>query len=133
MKRSLLMNSDTLICIWILVFPFSVIEFSTPQKWRILLYFSSIHNYWPPSTWNTLAHSSWGEMERCEKRPSQPLKMRKKKISSNKKTKCVTDFYRQLGLRVWRIILITWRAHKRQTFTLISMKLMWILKFFVYT
>ena len=35
--------------------------------------------------------------------------------------------YWQLGLRVWRIILvITWGAHKRQTFTLISIKLIWI-------
>ena len=42
-------------------------------------------------------------------------------------------FYWQLCLRVWRIILvITWCAHKRQTFTLISIKFMWILKFFVY-
>ena len=56
--------------------------------------------------------------------------MRKKKIIWNIKTKCVTDFYWQLGLRAWRIILvITWGAHKRQMFTLISIKLMWILKF----
>ena len=49
------------------------------------------------------------------------------------KTNCVTDFYWQLGLRVWSIILeITWWAHKRQTFTLILIKFMWILKFFVY-
>ena len=37
----------------------------------------------------------------------------------------------QLGFRVWRIILvITWWAHKRQTFTIILIKIMWILKFF---
>ena len=42
-------------------------------------------------------------------------------------------FYWQLGLRVWRIILvISWWAHKRQTFTLISMKLMWYLTFFLH-
>ena len=28
------MNSDTLICIWIMVFPISIIEVSTPRKWR---------------------------------------------------------------------------------------------------
>ena len=40
--------------------------------------------------------------------------------------------YWNLGLRVWRIILvITWGAHKRQTFTLTSTKLMWI--FFLFT
>ena len=39
--------------------------------------------------------------------------------------------YWQLGLRVWRIILdITWWEHKRQTFTFISLKLIWILKYF---
>ena len=31
------------------------------------------------------------------------------------------------------ILVITWWAHKRQTFTLISIYLKWILKFFVYT
>jgi hypothetical protein len=39
-------------------------------------------------------------------------------------------FYWQLGLRVWRIILvITWWAHKRETFILISIKLMIIWKY----
>jgi len=33
-----------------------------------------------------------GEMERCEKRAFQLLKMRKK-ISGNIKTKCITDFF----------------------------------------
>jgi hypothetical protein len=43
------------------------------------------------STWNPLVHASWSEMERCEKRAFQPLKMRKKNISLNIKTKYVTD------------------------------------------
>ena len=69
-------------------------------------------------------------MEWFEKRAFQLLKMRKMKGSWNIKTKCVTNFYWQLGLRVWRIILlITCWAHKRQNFTLISIKLMGILKF----
>ena len=49
-ETRLLMNSDTLICIWILVFPIGIIQVSTPRKWRVLLYFRSLHDYWPPST-----------------------------------------------------------------------------------
>ena len=65
-KLSLLMNSDTLICIWILVFPIGIIEASTSRKCFFCLYFSSLHDYWPPSTWKRLVHSSGGEMEQCE-------------------------------------------------------------------
>ena len=68
MKLSLLMNSDSLICSWILVFPIGIIEFSTSRKCCIWLYFSSLNDYWPPSTWNSLVHTSWFQMERCEKR-----------------------------------------------------------------
>ena len=133
-ETSLLMNSDTLICIWILAFPIGIIQVSTPRKWIFLLYFSSLHDYWPPTTLILLVHNSLGEMEWCEKRAFQLHKMRKIKGSWNIKTKCVTTFYWQLGLRIWWIILlITWWAHKRQTFTLISIKLMWILKFIFYT
>ena len=106
MKLSLLMNSDTLICIWILVFPNGIIEFSTLKKWIFLLYSSSLHYYWPPSNWNSLEHTAWVEMERCEKRAFQLLKMRKKLISWTIKAKCVTAFFGQLCLRVWRIILV---------------------------
>jgi hypothetical protein len=94
----------------------------------------SLFSYWLPTTLISLVHNSLREMERCEKRVYQNFKMRKKKISWNIKTKWVTDYFWQLGLRVWRIILvITWWVHKRQTFTFISIKIMWILKFFVYT
>jgi len=79
MKLSLLMKSDTLICLWKLVFPIGIIQVSNSCKCCFLLYFSSLHNYRPPSPWNSLVHTSWGEMEQCEKRP-QLLKMRKKKI-----------------------------------------------------
>ena len=107
---------------------------STPRKWKFWHYFSSIHDYWTPITWNSLVHNSWGEMERCEKRVFKLLKMRKKKISWNIKTKCITDFILKLGLRVWSIIfLITGWAHKSQTFTLISIKIMRILKYLVHT
>jgi len=98
-----------------------------------LLYFSSLHDYWPPNTLISLVHNSMDEMEWCEKRAFHLPKMRKMKVSRNIKTKCVTDFYWPLGLRVWRIILvITLGAHKRQTFMLISIKLMWILKLFLH-
>ena len=55
----------------------------------------------------------------------------KKKISWNIKTKCVTGFL-LTSLRVWTIILVISRwGHKRQTFTLISIKIMrnWIFFF----
>ena len=107
------MNIDTLICIWILAFPICIIQVSTSRKWSFLLYFSSLHDYWLPTTLISLAHISLGEMEWCEKRAFQLLKMQKKKFSWNIKTKCVTDFFWQLGLRVWRIILvITWLSYK---------------------
>ena len=133
MKLCLKINSDTLICLWILVIPIGIIEVSTSRKCCIWLYFSSLQDYWPPNTWNPLVHTSWCEMYRCEKRAFQLLKMWKEK-SWNIKTKCVAEFLWQVCLRVWRIILvITWWAHKRQTFTLISIKIMRIRKFFVYT
>ena len=86
-----LMNSDTLICIWILAFKFGIIQVSTPRKWSFLLYFSSFHDYWPPTTLISLLHNSC-VMEWCEKCTFQLLKMRKMKISWNIKTTCVTDF-----------------------------------------
>ena len=45
-ETSLLMNSDTQICI----FPIFIIQDSTQRKWSFLLYFSSLHDYWTPST-----------------------------------------------------------------------------------
>ena len=132
--KILLMNSDTLICIWILAFPIGIIQVSTPRKWNFLLYFSSLHDYWPPTTLISWVHNSLGEMEWCEKRAFQLLKMRKMKVSRNIKTKCVTDFILTVRFSSMKdYTCITWGAHKRQTFTLISIKLKWILKFFVYT
>jgi len=52
--------------LWILVFPISIIEVSTSRKCCFWLNFSSLHDYWPPSTWNSLVYSSWGEKYRCE-------------------------------------------------------------------
>jgi len=75
-----------------LEFPIGIIQILTPRKYSFLLYFSSLHDYWPPTTLISLVHNSLGEMEPWEKRAFQLLKMRKKKISWNIKTKCVTDF-----------------------------------------
>ena len=56
-ETSLLMNSDTLICIWILAFPIGIIQVSSPRKWIFLIYFSSLHDYWPPTTLITLVQN----------------------------------------------------------------------------
>jgi len=85
------MNSVTLICIWILAFPIGIIQVSTSRKCCFWLYFSPLHHYWPPNTWHYSVHTSWGEMERCEKRAFQLFKMYKK-ISCNIKNQCVSDF-----------------------------------------
>ena len=53
----LLMNSGTLICKWILAFPIGIIQVSTTRKWIFLLYFRSLHNYWPPTTLISLVHN----------------------------------------------------------------------------
>ena len=79
----LLITSDTLICIWILAFPIGINQVSTPRKWSFLLYFSSFHDYWSPTTLISLVHNSLGEMEWCEKRTYQLFKMWKMKVSWN--------------------------------------------------
>ena len=73
-ETEILMNSDTLIILWIFVIPIGIIEFSTSRKYCFWLHFSSLLDYSPPSTWNSLVHISWGEIERCEKRAFQLLK-----------------------------------------------------------
>ena len=120
-ETSLLMNSDTLFGLWILSFPIGVIQVSTPRKWSFLLYFSSLHDYWPPNTLISLEHNSWGKMVWCEKRAFQLLKIWKMKVRRNIKTKCVTDFLLIVrSSRMKDLLVITWGVHKRQTFTLIS-------------
>jgi hypothetical protein len=78
--------------LWILVFPIGIIDVSNSRKCCFWLYFSTLHDYWPPRTWNSLVHTSWGKMDRCEKRAFQLLKIRKNKISWNIKTKWIIDF-----------------------------------------
>ena len=133
MKLILFMYSDTLICLWILLFPISIIEFSTSRKSCFWLYFNSLHDYGTPSTCHFLVHSSWCKKERCEKRAFQLLKMQKKKIRWNIKTKCVTDFLltiRSSRMKDYTIyyVVSTWKT----TSTLISIKNMKNWKFFVY-
>ena len=88
----LLIKSDTLICIWMLAFPIGIIQVSTPRKWSFLLYFCSLHVYWPPTILISWVHNSLCEMEWCEECAFQLLKMRKMKVIWNIKTKCVSDF-----------------------------------------
>jgi len=71
----------TLICIWMLAVPIGIIQLWTPRKWSFLLYFSSLHDYWLPTTLISLVHNSLCKMEWCEKRAFQLLKMRKMKVS----------------------------------------------------
>jgi len=59
-----------------LVFSIGIIEFPTSRKWWFWLYFSFLHDYWPPITWNSWVHTSWCKMDICEKRAFQLLKMR---------------------------------------------------------
>ena len=54
-------------------------------KMTFLLYFSSLHDYRSPNTWNTLVHTSRGEMERCETRASNSKKFEKRKSASTYK------------------------------------------------
>ena len=127
------MKSETLVCLWVLVFPIGITEVSTSRKCRFWLYFSILHDFGPPRTWNTSVHASWGEMERCEKRAFQLLKMWKNEISWNLKTKCVTDFLLTVcssSMKDYTFLYVV--ITKRQTFTLISTKIMRIWKFFVY-
>jgi len=88
----LLMNTDTLICIWIMSFTIGIIQVSTTRKWIFLLYFSSLHDNWPPTTLISWVHNSLAEMKWCEKRAFQLHKKRKMKVIWNIKIKCVTNF-----------------------------------------
>ena len=76
-ETSLLMNSDTLICIWISAFPIGIIQVSSPRKLIFLLNFTSLHDYWSPTTLISLVHNSlwkWSDVKnvlfsfsKCEK------------------------------------------------------------------
>ena len=62
-----------------------------PTNMTFLLHFSSLKDFWPPSTWNTLVHTSWSEMERCDNVFSATQNA--KNVNQLKhKTKCITDY-----------------------------------------
>ena len=78
-------------------------------------------------------HTSCCEMERFEKRGFQLLKLGKKEISLNIKSKRVTEFL--LTVRSSSIKYYTCHygvSNKSQTFTLTSIKVLIIWKFFLY-
>jgi hypothetical protein len=102
------MNSNTLNCLWILVFPIGIIEISTSRKycfwhhfsslhvyclpsisnWRnssfdstkmkFLVYFSFFHDYWPPTTLISLLHTSWTKWNDVKTCFSAPQNTKKK-------------------------------------------------------
>ena len=76
-------------------------------KMKFFLYFSSLHDYWPPTTLISLVHNSLAEMEWCEKRAFQLLKMRKMKVSRTIKNNCVTDFL----LTIWSSSMKDYTCH----------------------
>jgi len=45
-------------CKWIPEFHNCIFEVSTPRKWAFCLYFSSIHDYWPPKTRYSSVHNA---------------------------------------------------------------------------
>jgi len=63
-----------------------------PTKMKFFILFQVLTRLLTTKDLKPLVHTSLGEMDRCEKRAFQLLKMRKRKISWNIKTKCVTDF-----------------------------------------
>jgi len=76
---------------WILVIPIGIIEVTNTRKWFFWLYISSLHDYWPPSTWYSLLPNSWEKWRDVNYVLFSSSKCQKK-ISWNIKTKCVTDF-----------------------------------------
>ena len=123
MKMRFKMNSETLICIWILVFLVGITEVLTPRKWGFWLYISSIHDYLYPNTRNSLVNNSWNEMEPMWKTClSAPLNA-KKWHQLKHKNEVRNWYFCGLVLRLWKIILVIsgW-AHKRQTVTQILLK-----------
>jgi hypothetical protein len=89
-ETSFLMNTDTNLYTNICISNWHNSSFDS-IKMKILLYFSSLHGYWLPITSISLVHISLGEMEWCEKRAFQLLKIRKMKVCWNIKTMCLTD------------------------------------------
>jgi len=96
------MSSDTLIRIWILVFPVGIFEVSTWRKWRFdfIPVRYTITDFQVPQT--LLVHSSCGEMERCEKRAFQVVSTQQSNvyINFNKNNENLEIFFTRN--RVWK-------------------------------
>ena len=88
----LLTNSDTLIFIWMLAFPIGIIQVSTPRKWSFFTLLQFLTRLLTSNHSNFEYKTRLVEMEWCEERAFQLLKMRKVKVIWIIKTKCVTDF-----------------------------------------
>ena len=129
MKLCLLKNSDTLICIWILVFPISIIEISTKRKWSFY-FISVLRRLRTPKHLNPFSTFLMGRNGTIWKTCSSAIQNAKKQNQLKQKNQVRNRLLIELCLRVWRIILvITWWTHKRQTFTLIWKKIMRVRKF----
>ena len=107
-ETSLLMNSDILLYMNISISNWHNSSFDS-TKMKFFTLFQFLTRLLTSTTLISLIHNSLGKTEWCEKRAFQLLKMRKMKVSWNKKPSAKQTFYWQLGLRVWRILLvITW-------------------------
>jgi hypothetical protein len=87
----LLMNSVSLICSWILVFPIGILEVSTSRKSYLNLFhfFTRLLTSKHLKLYSTYLVGRNGTMwQTCFSAPQNA----KKKISLNLKTKCVTEF-----------------------------------------
>ena len=131
MKLCLLINSYTLICLWILVFPIGIIEISTSRKsfFDFLYVPYMITDLQAPET---LLHIPRGETGTMWKTCFSAPQNAKKEISWNLITMSVTDFL----LRVRSSCIKDYTFHdlskiKRKSFILISIKKMKIWKFFL--
>ena len=91
-ENSLLMNSDKLICIWILAFPIGIIQVSTPQKWIFWILFQFLTRLLISNILISFVHNSLGEME-CVKNVLLSFTKCEKWVSWYIKTKCVREFF----------------------------------------
>ena len=98
-KLSLLIHSDNLICLWLLVFPIGIIQFRR-QKNVVFDYISVPYTITDPKQLKLFSTYLVGRNGTMWETWFQLLKLRKKKISWNIKTKGVTDVHWQLDLRV---------------------------------
>ena len=122
MKLSSLMNSDTFNCIWILVIPIGIIEFSTHvnEVFEFISVSYTITDLQPPENLSTYLVGGNGGMRKTSFSPPQNAKE-----GNQLKHKIEVGYRHLLTVRFWvrrSILVIPWWAHKRQTFISISKK-----------